>query len=137
MLWDAESASPLVTAEGHEQARFSPNGRWLTSYSRGGDTTISIWNAETGRLGRKLSGRAGEIWFSRFSNDSRGLVTVSREGVVKIWDVETGSPVATFFAGVEIDDMDCADATVALGTTAGRVVVLRLEDNVPARQSDS
>jgi Tol biopolymer transport system component len=68
-------------------AVYSPNGRRILSASF--DNTVKVWDGETGRVLRTLSG-----WSAAYSPDGRRILSVTgRE--VKVWDGETGRLLRT------------------------------------------
>jgi WD40 repeat protein len=89
-----ENWSPcLQTLEGHtnwvSSVTFSHDGQRLASGSS--DTTVRIWDAETGALQQTLEGHAGWVRSVAFSHDGRRLASGSDDKTVRIWDAETGA----------------------------------------------
>ena len=64
---------------------FSPNGWWLAS--AGGDGTVRLWEAETGREVETFRGHEGKVADVRFSRDGTRLVSTGAGGIVKIWEI--------------------------------------------------
>jgi WD40 repeat protein len=71
---------------------FSPDGRILAT---SGDSTIKLWNAETGALLRILAGHQGPITTMVFTPDSRAIATGSMDKNIKIWSVTGGELLGT------------------------------------------
>ncbi|EIM84651.1 WD40 repeat-like protein [Stereum hirsutum FP-91666 SS1] len=70
-------------------AAFSPDGRRVVSGSS--DSTIRIWDAETGdAVGEPLRGHTGWVWSVAFSPDGRHVVSGSNDSTIRMWDAETG-----------------------------------------------
>jgi TPR repeat protein len=69
-------------------AAFSPDGRRIITASH--DQTARIWDAETGREIRMLSGHANLVATSIYSPDGRRAVTASWDKTARIWDAATG-----------------------------------------------
>jgi WD40 repeat protein len=77
----------FVTPEIATDATFSPDGKLvaLSTYSSG----IMLWDTGSGRLVRLLTQRP-HFMASAFSEDGRQMVTVHKDGTLRIWDLETG-----------------------------------------------
>lgn len=54
------------------------------------NSTVKLWDLETGAFVRQLSGHTGTVWDVEFSPDGRRLATASSDQQVYIWDVLTG-----------------------------------------------
>lgn len=98
----------LQTLVDHEEqvkaVAYSKDGKWLLSGSD--DGTAKLWDAETGTCMHTLSDhgmephrwRSGEyqraaVRMAAFSTDNQRLVTGSRNGIVKLWNRESGVPM--------------------------------------------
>ena len=69
----------------------SRDGRWIAMCAN--DSTVKIWDAQTLKRARVLTGHGGQAWCAAFSPDSRLLATGaehSNGGDIRIWDPETG-----------------------------------------------
>ena len=55
------------------------------------DSTVRIWDAETGAPQRTLQGHTDSVWSVAFSHDGRRLASGSDDRTVRIWDAETGA----------------------------------------------
>jgi WD40 repeat protein len=112
-IWDLATGNILRTLYGHTSnvntLAVSPDGKLLASgsgnvndkrdlwtFTQGGvvggedDTTVRIWNIQTGRASQVLRGHELPVGAVAFSNDGRSLTSVSGDAV-KVWDVAGGT----------------------------------------------
>jgi small GTP-binding protein len=68
---------------------WSPDGRMLASPSR--DTTIRLWDADTGKCLRTLKGHHEAVWHVDFDRLHGWLASGSDDGTLKIWNAKDGS----------------------------------------------
>lgn len=68
---------------------FSPDGKLIASTSYG-DSTLRIWDAETGREIRQIKHNDG-LSSAVFSPDGKQIVSTSYDHTLRIWDTETGA----------------------------------------------
>ncbi|MGP1414934.1 MAG: eIF2A-related protein [Treponema sp.] len=76
-----------------ESIAYSPDGKYIASGSS--DGTIKIWEAETGRLLRTLTGHADDIYSVSYSPDGAYLASGSNDKTIRIWEVKTGACIKT------------------------------------------
>ena len=97
-LWNTQTGQLIATVDGrtflpysYSSFRlidaFSPDGRTLMTIS---GKEAKLWDAATGRLERVLSGSQDELSSAVFSSDGKKVVTGSKYGTVRLWNVETG-----------------------------------------------
>jgi WD40 repeat protein len=67
---------------------FSNDGKTLATGSW--DSTIKLWNVETGKEIRTLSGHNGSVYTVSFSPDGKTLATGSHDKTIKLWNGEYG-----------------------------------------------
>jgi WD40 repeat protein len=71
---------------------FSPDGARLLS---GGDDTLKLWDAATGRLIRTFEGHSRAVREAAFSPDGKRIVSGSDDTTIRIWDAADGGLIAT------------------------------------------
>ncbi|MFZ4575375.1 MAG: pentapeptide repeat-containing protein, partial [Phycisphaerales bacterium] len=107
----------------------SPREPVLASGLSGG--LIRIWNHAEQRVVRTFRGHRDHIWNLAFSGDGRWLFSVSKDGTIRRWEIETGRSRRLVKAPPEA--VRCArpspdGAVLAVGTTGSAVHLLRCED---------
>jgi WD40 repeat protein len=103
-VWDAANGSELMTVptayeEGGTCMTLSPEGTRIASFSPSGSSEFQILDATTGDEIVRLAGHKedGENSLA-FSGDARWIASAGNDDTVKLWDVGTGSEVATIRA---------------------------------------
>ncbi len=95
-VWDAATGKQRrvvkVGAHGHGLG-FSPDGRWLLA-SIGDEGIVAVFDAATLERRGELRGHTDYIQDIEFGPDGR-VVTASRDGTAKIWDLSSRREVAT------------------------------------------
>jgi uncharacterized delta-60 repeat protein len=95
--WRTLSESPALVRilSGHQHAvnsvAVSPDGRRVVSGSW--DTTVAVWDLETGAPIRRLTGHQASVRSVAVSPDGRSIVSGSQDDTVAVWDLESGTQI--------------------------------------------
>jgi WD40 repeat protein len=75
---------------GPDKVIYSPDGRQIVTIEL---DTARIWDVETGRVIRSLTGHTATINDIEFSPNSQFIVSASSDNTARMWDVRTGSEI--------------------------------------------
>jgi small GTP-binding protein len=84
----ARKAIQLENESGINVYAFSSDGERALTGAK--DKTVRIWDVETGRCLRVLTGHTGEVNGLAFSKDQRRILSCADDGDVRVWEAETG-----------------------------------------------
>ncbi|HEY7315875.1 MAG TPA: protein kinase [Gemmataceae bacterium] len=88
----SEPVGELLVLRGHtaevQPVAFSPGGEYILS--GGWDSTVRLWDAETGEEIRRFAGATGKVQSLAFSPDGKYALVGSNAGSLRSWDVATG-----------------------------------------------
>jgi WD40 repeat protein len=86
---------PAVEGKGGNWPRvaFSPDGTPLVSNCY--DSTVIVWNVQTGQQLLTLQGHRSAVRSVAFSQDGKRLATASEDQTVKVWDAQIGQELLT------------------------------------------
>ncbi|MSV29537.1 MAG: TIR domain-containing protein, partial [Bryobacterales bacterium] len=90
--------TPLLrTLEGHSDSvscvAVTPDGRRAVSASE--DTTLKVWDLESGRALRTLEGHSDWVYGVAVTPDGKRAVSASEDTTLKVWDLESGREIQT------------------------------------------
>lgn len=95
-FWEIATREKLRSIKGNKRfltAIFSPNGRILAAGAE--DGRVLLFDVNTGKMRRSLTGHRGPVHHLSFSDDGRLLASESSDGTGIIWDLQL------FFAAEE------------------------------------
>jgi WD40 repeat protein/DNA-binding SARP family transcriptional activator len=119
-----------------EDLTFTPDGsRLVISTGWGDGGYFVIWDTATQRIVKTVPADAAGVWVADVSTDARTLITGGQTGIVRLWDLPTGTPLGAPLTGLRgsTDTVDLApDESTAVGAdTAGNVLLW----DVPTRST--
>ena len=95
-FWNAETGERLAAFFSHRShilgIDYSRDGQWLAT-AGGHDRTAILWRVDDRQKIRVYRGHTDAVVGVRFLPDNRRLVTVSRDGTLRFWDVEADDPL--------------------------------------------
>jgi WD40 repeat protein/serine/threonine protein kinase len=97
---------------------YSPDGTLLASAGSWDDKTIKIWEPNTLKELRTLTGHGSHINEVQFHPDGKRLAAIDYDGKVIIWDVEKGTQLQSFQA-MQFGDCVCFNPKGTLLAAAG------------------
>jgi WD40 repeat protein/transcriptional regulator with XRE-family HTH domain len=140
-IWDVSNGRCLNVLQEHTSGamcvRYSPDGQWVASGCR--DGSIRLWSNDlphdrhpkpdsTNSSVKLLRGHTDFVWDIAFSSDGRFLVSGSRDGTLRLWDMQDEQSIHVF-EGHKHDVYGLAiDANNQLLVSAGKDQTVRLWD---------
>jgi WD40 repeat protein len=105
----------------------APDGK--TAISASGDKTLKIWDTETGRELKTLTGHNDWVRAVAIAADGKTAISASRDNTLKIWDLLSGKEIASFRGeyGFNCCAISRDGMNIVAGDASGRVHFLRLE----------
>ncbi|KAF7368291.1 hypothetical protein MVEN_00150100 [Mycena venus] len=79
-----------IMQQGHgcDSVAYSPDGVRIASGLN--NSTVQIWNVETGEMEQVLLGHSGPVWSVAFTQDGAHVASGSKDKTIRIWNVQTG-----------------------------------------------
>ncbi|EFH87690.1 WD40 repeat domain-containing protein [Ktedonobacter racemifer] len=157
LIWDSKTGAVVKTLIGHTADAYhvvwSPDGKYLASFSQNWDETVRVWNAKTGQLVYTVHavgyGTMNEL---AWSPDSQYLAVsmsvqignntvgeIKNKYQVQIWQALTGKPVLTYTLhspndivqylawshdGTRIATVENETQTISSGSNKGQQIVV-------------
>ena len=96
-LWSIENKTSL-TLEGHtaDIRGISLSGNQSNALSASGDSTMRLWDLETGRCIRVFEGHNEDVNVVVWTTDQRQVLSGSEDWTVRLWDIDTGRCIRVF-----------------------------------------
>jgi WD40 repeat protein len=95
-IWNAETmVEERQLCNDNSMCSFSWNRDGSKIISGSNDTTIQIWDAESGSLLNTLEGHESSVTLTFWNHDDSKIFSGSRDGTIRIWDGATGQLLKT------------------------------------------
>lgn len=98
LVWNLDAPNTKMVLEGEHRdlvyaARWSPDGRLIAT--AGYDSLIVLWDTQSGKPLRTLTGHNGAVFDVAFSPDGALLASASGDQTIKVWLVRDGTRLDT------------------------------------------
>jgi WD40 repeat protein len=134
IVWDVESGRATGALGLSSSARgvaLTADGR--RAVSAFADSTLKVWDLESGCSPRTLTGHASGVWAVAVMSDGQRAASVSDDNTVRLWSLETGEVLATFTCDAVARCCAFSEALklIIAGDDRGQLHFLRLEETKP------
>ncbi|KAH7918030.1 WD40 repeat-like protein [Leucogyrophana mollusca] len=94
VVWDALTRQAVHEIKGGVyRLAYSPDGRWIATAPTDAAREIWLWDADTGRLGRKPLRCDGDVFCVAFSPDGTQIAAGFEDGSFQVMNISTGDSV--------------------------------------------
>ena len=123
VIYDSFSGKEIITFSGHTRgwissAHWSPDGTRIISSTSQGEALI--WDAATGEVLLNLLPEDSnlEVSDSAWAKDSQGVILLSEEGYVRLYDSSSGNKISQFFTRA-----GSSNAPISLSPLGDRMII--------------
>jgi len=107
-LWNVETGEQVRSYIGHTETVYTvtfsagerrivtASGREMDMGSISRDSSVRVWDTETGKEVNRLLGHGGYVYSAIFSPDGRHVLSSARDSTARIWDLETSRELHKF-----------------------------------------
>lgn len=132
-IWNTERGECLYTLQGHNDAikciGITADDRFAIAGSHEGKDQLLLWNLKDGGCARKFTGHTHAVMHLKVLPNNM-MVTSSRDGTIKLWNIQSGELVNSFDFQSQVKYFDAHRAddgySVILVTKSGTVSILKL-----------
>jgi hypothetical protein len=136
-LWNIPTKEQRYALQGNKgpvyAVSLSPNPDHALMATGGWDSTIRIYESDSGRLIQELTGHEYDVWSLAFSADGKTLTSAGQDGTVRVWDMTTFKPLQSFKAHKPVAHVVRYGRDGKTIVSGGRDGYVRIWDT-PARQ---
>jgi WD40 repeat protein len=90
-LWNPGAARPIPTRSLIRVVEFDRTAQQVAGAAD--DRSVSVWDTRTGVLRAHFTGHGDSVVAVQFAADGQRLLTASRDGTARVWDVASRKPV--------------------------------------------
>jgi COMPASS component SWD3 len=90
-IWDATTGESLSELKGHENFVFCVDQQHAMVVSGSFDETVKLWDLRTGDCVCTLPAHSDPVTSVHLNRDGTCVCTASHDGLIRIWDVSTGT----------------------------------------------